>query len=128
MVNLKKGDLVDCLIKVNVIINGYETDYDSVKTFEIIGHDYTGYYLYIPHYLLIKGTIKLDNYNCKDLDIDKKYIGENSIYIKESFVHKVNKILDGCKCIKCGQFYFGQDPNVYNSSYICYKCIWDPFE
>ena len=80
MTRLKPGDKVDCRVKSATIVGPYST-YEEVKTFEIVAHDCDEYYLYIPHYVVIKGTVIADEYRCKKLHIDRKFLNENIVSI-----------------------------------------------
>lgn len=122
MTKLKPGDCVNCLIQFNTIVGPYNTDYDEVRTFEIVSRDETGYYLYVPSYTYIKESIKADQYLCRKLSIDKKFIDVQIIYIQEGMIHKIKSILDGCVCTICLEFYSYAVPNQEDGSLICWSC------
>jgi hypothetical protein len=127
MTLLKPGDRVDCLIKSGIIINAYEALYDEIKTFEIIASDHWGYFIYVPHYYFVKDLTKIDIYLLSQHQIDKRFLNENMIYIKENQIHKVVDLMQGSKCCKCKQFYIGEVSNKWDGTFICYKCSYNPF-
>ncbi len=122
MLTLKQGDRVDCHVKLNAVISPYEDDFDESLTFEIIGLDEHGYYLYIPNYIVIKGTVELDDYSCVFLKISKKFIGEHILFIRENMISRVRQVFDGCFCVKCGEFHAMASPNQENGTLICWSC------
>ncbi len=86
MAKLKSGDRVECRVKCNNIVNPYNTDYEEIITFEIIGivsensyySDYSecsGYYLFVPCYRIIKDSITISSLLAKQKSINKKFIG-----------------------------------------------------
>lgn len=127
MTKLKPGDRVDCRISLNAIVSPYNPDYDEVKTFEIVAKDRTGYYLFVPCYVLLKGTVAADKYLCQKLGINKKFLNEQIMYIQEGLVHKVNSIMDGCLCVKCNDFYYQATPNQEDGTLICWSCRQNPY-
>jgi NAD-dependent SIR2 family protein deacetylase len=126
MAKLKPGDRVDCRVKQATIVSPYR-DYDEVKTFEIVAKDAFGYYLYVPHYWLINGTSKADKYQCKSLNIDKKFLDEKIIYIQESMIYKIHAVLDEMHCSNCGEFFQMATPNQSNGTLLCWSCRENPY-
>jgi hypothetical protein len=127
MARLKPGDRVDCRISLSAIISPYDPDYDEVKTFEIVSKDKSGYYLFIPRYILLKGTMAADKYLCKKLGIDKRFLDEQIIYLQEGMIYKIHSIMDGCVCTKCNDFYYQAQPNREDGTLICWSCRRDPY-
>ena len=80
---IEVGDVVRCHIKDNEVVACYATQYDYTKDFTIIHCDLRGYYIRIPSYLFIKDSIKLDSYNYKTHNIDKKYLDDYVLYITD---------------------------------------------
>lgn len=126
MTKLKPGDRVDCRVKASTIVSPYRS-YDEIKTFEIVAVDGPGYYLYVPHYYLLKGTVVADKYKCKNLNIDKKFLDENIIFIQESMIVNVQSRLDGLSCVLCKEFYPYAEPNRGDGTLICYSCRQNPY-
>lgn len=122
MTKLKPGDRVDVHINLYAIVGPYDPDYNEVKTFEVVAADRSGYYVYIPCYVMIKGSIAADSHLCKQLGIDKKFLNEQIIFIEERMINKINYIMDGCLCIKCQDFHYQALPNQENGEFICWSC------
>ena len=126
MAKLKPGDRVDCRVKQAALVNPYK-DYDEVRTFEIIAKDKYGYYLFVPQYYYLKGTTVVDKYFCNQLNVDKKYIGENVIYIQGNMIFRVDSVLDGMNCAKCREFHHMAEPNQPDGTLICWSCRSNPY-
>lgn len=126
MVRLNAGDRVDCRVKSNTIVSPYK-EYDEVRTFEIVATDNLGYYLYVPHYLFLKGSIKADQYRCRSLGIDKRFLDEQIVYIQENLVSRVSGILDGMSCAICHEFFSMAAPNQDDGTLICHSCRRNPY-
>lgn len=124
---LKPGDKVDVRLLLNMIVGPYEPDWDQVKTFEIVCADRNGYYIFIPCYLFLKGSVRADQYFCRKLNIDKRFIDEQVSYVEESLIYKVNSIMDGCFCCRCREFYYQAEPNQLDGTLICWSCRDDPY-
>lgn len=126
MAKLKPGDRVDCRVKQATIVSPYK-DYDEMRTFEIVAGDKHGYYLYVPSYIHIKNQVKADKYQCEHLGINKKFLGENIVYIQENLICRISSILDGMSCSKCGDFFQMAEPNQEDGTLICYACRFNPY-
>lgn len=122
MTQLKPGDRVNCRLKNGNIIKPYSDEYDEYHTFEIIGVDNFGYYLYIPSYFNMSSSDTLQEYEAVYLKINKKFIGEQYFYIEESMIFDVKSKVDGCYCVKCGNFCHMAAPNQLDGSMICWSC------
>lgn len=122
MTKLKPGDRITCKVKNDVIVSPYAGDHDEVRTFEIIGKDPYGYYLFIPAWMYLRDTASIDQDACDFLQIDDKYIGEEIIYIQESMICRVNSQIDGCACKQCKEFYHMAEPNQKDGTMICWQC------
>jgi hypothetical protein len=127
MAKLKPGDRVDCRVKANVIVSPYNPDYDETLTFEIVAKDKTGYFLFVPCYVTLKGSVVADKYLSKRLGIDKKFLNERVIYIQTSAIYKISTILDGCFCAKCEEFFPMAGPNQEDGTLICWSCRVNPY-
>lgn len=126
MAKLKPGDRVDCRVKASTIVSPYKS-YDEIKTFEIIAIDSHGFYLYVPHYYSIHGTSIANQYQCKALGIDKKFLDENMIYIQGNMVAAVHEKMDGMTCKTCREFYRYAASNQADGTLICYSCRQNPY-
>lgn len=138
MAKLKSGDRVECCVKCNNIVNPYSTDYEEVITFEIIGvnsdqsyySDYSeclGYFLFVPCYRIIKDSTTVSSLLAKQKGINKKFIGEQTIYIQENLISKISSILDGLFCRHCHEFYDMAAPNQSDGTLVCWSCRRDPY-
>ena len=110
MNKLKAGDKVCCRIRDNRIVLAY-ADYDTERSFEIIASDTRGYYIYIPEYFNIYGTIHISPKDIKLLNIKNKFLDCTMMYIVSTMIVKIQSILDGCFCCKCNEFYNYAKPN-----------------
>lgn len=126
MTKLKPGDRVDCRVKASTIVSPYRS-YDEVKTFEIVACDSHGYYLYVPHYYYLKGTVIADRYKCRNLGIDKKFLNETIIHIQENLIANVQAKMDGMACVVCKEFYPYAQANRGDGTLICYSCRQNPY-
>lgn len=126
MTKLKPGDRVDCRVKASTIVSPYRS-YDEVKTFEIVAIDSHGYWLYIPHYYVLKGTVVADRYRLKNLCIDKRFLGENIIQIQENMVAGVQAKMDGMACRICKEFFPYAEGNQSDGTLICFSCRQNPY-
>ncbi len=126
MTKLKPGDRVDCRVKASTIVSPYKS-YDEVKTFEIVAVDDHGCYLYIPHYYPLKGTKIADKHQCKNLKIDKRFLGENIIYIQGNMIAHIHDKLDGMSCAICKEFYRYSQANQPDGTLICFSCRQNPY-
>lgn len=126
MTKLKPGDRVDCRVKASTIVSPYKS-YDEIETFLVVAVDDDGCYLYVPHYYYLKGTFVADKYDCKTLDIDKKFDGENIVYILESLITGIHERPQGLVCVKCKEFYLYAEPNRGDGTLICFSCRRNPY-
>ena len=121
MNKLKAGDKVCCRIRDNRIVLAY-ADYDTERSFEIIASDTRGYYIYIPEYFNIYGTIHISPKDIKLLNIKNKFLDCTMMYIVSTMIVKIQSILDGCFCCKCNEFYNYAKPNQDDKTLICFAC------
>ena len=68
--------------KSNIIINAYSSNFEEIKTFEIVAANQTGYFIYVPHYIFLKDTILLDQFNYKKYNISSKFLGEKKAIVQ----------------------------------------------
>lgn len=127
MTRLNPGDRVVCKLHGNTLVNTYNSNYDNLKTFDIIAADNMGYYLYVPPYTYIKDMYKVDSFILKNLDLHKKYLGDNIVYITSVFVHKIASQIEGTICDKCKEFCYKAMPNQPDNGFTCYLCRDNPY-
>jgi hypothetical protein len=127
MPRLKIGTCIICRLREKTVINPYTSDYDQEASFDIIASDNLGYYLYIPPYTFIKGSVRADSFLLKQLSLNKKYLGDEILYIREGFVYKVKSEVDGCTCDRCKDFFHQAAPNQDNDGFLCWSCRADPY-
>lgn len=130
MVTLKPGDRVSCKLKESRIVGPYE-DHDDIRQFEIIAakaeYYSTNYHLFVPHYLTVKGTVKIDRFLIRDLKIHSKFLGEDAICIPEKQICNIKYIMSGLCCVVCGDFYEYAEPNQPDGALICFSCKQNPY-
>ena|SRR5271157_146437 len=126
MPKLKVGDTISCRVKSALIVSPYRA-YDEIKSFVIVATDEHGYYLFVPHYLLLKNSFVVDKYKIKNLNIDKKYLDENAVYIQENLVASVQARNDGLACKICREFFPYSVANQDDGTLICYACRQNPY-
>lgn len=126
MTKLKPGDRVDCRVKNGTIVSPYK-EYDEVRTFEVVSTDKYGYWLYVPPYYNIKATAVVDQYRCKNLGIDKRFLNAEIVYIQENQICQISSILDGMSCANCGEFYHLAESNQEDGTLVCWSCRFNPY-
>lgn len=122
MVSLKPGDRVIIRLKEAKVVDPYSTDFDDTKILEIVATSNNGYYLFVPQYIFIHGTVVADRFYCKDYKISPKYLGDDILHVSEGKVYKVFSILNGMTCSTCGEYYDYAAPNQLDGSLICWAC------
>jgi hypothetical protein len=128
MPKLKLGDRVSIKLNGNKLVGPY-SDFTEVRTFDIVGYEYYnygGYYLYIPSYITISDTIKVDSYNYKKLGVLPKFIGEDVLLVSESKINSIVSVLDGMFCDCCKEFYDYAQPNE-GDKLVCWSCRQNPY-
>jgi|ERR1019366_1096891 hypothetical protein len=118
---LVQGDEVVCNIRDNDIVSSY-SEFDSQETFAIIAVDGHGYFLYIPQYIHVKDCNEITAYFAGTLGIHRKYIGEQTVYIKPGNIVRVHRNIDGYVCNKCGEYYPMSQSNQEDGTFICWVC------
>lgn len=126
MPKLKVGDTVSCRVKSATIVSPYRS-YDEIKSFVIVAMDEHGYYLFVPHYFLLKTSFVIDKYKIKNLGINKKYLDENAVYIQENLVASVEARGDGMTCKICKEFFPYSVANQEDGTLICFSCRQNPY-
>src|SRR5208282_3976523 len=126
MPKLKPGDTVSCKVKASVIVAAYKS-YDEIHSFVIVAADSEGYYVFVPVYLNIKNSIVADQYRCRGLQIDKKYLNENIVHITERQIASIVTQDEGVNCKICKEFARFAGPNQTDGSFICYSCKINPY-
>lgn len=126
MVRLKPGDRINCCVKDYLVVSPYQ-EYDEVLTFEIVAENSYGYYVYVPHYIMLNGLSHLNESQCTRLGIDCRFYNQNFLHIQEKFIYQVKSVLDGMACAKCGEFFLMAVPNQENGTLICFTCRSNPY-
>ena len=125
MGKLKPGDRVVCKIKAGQVINAYANDWDEKLIFEIVAVDNRGCYIYIPHYIFIKGGLTVNKHNQKTHGVDKKFMGEVIVYITENSIVQIEPNIDGLICSKCKEFY--PMAQTEKKAFLCWVCRHYPY-
>lgn len=125
MGSLKPGDRVVCKVSSGKVISAYADDWDDTFTFEIVSVDNRGCYIYVPHYIYLKGGLKVSEHNRKAHNIDKKFLGETILYITENSVVRVETSADGLTCANCKEFYAMAECSDF--VFICWICRNYPY-
>ncbi len=123
---LKPGDTVSCKVKNSAIVSPYG-NYDEIYSFVIVARDYEGYFLFVPCYYNLKDSVIADQYKCKTLEIDNKFLNENIIYILEKMIATIVKRDEGLNCKVCNEFAQFAEANQADGSFICYRCRLNPY-
>jgi hypothetical protein len=126
MVRLRAGDRVKCRISAGVIVSPY-TEYDEVRTFEVVATDEDGCYLYVPHYQFLKGAYYIDPSRARKLKIESRFHQELMTYVVEKNVAGVESQMDGERCARCQEFCAMASPNQEDKTFLCWACVKDPF-
>ena len=126
MSNLNSGDTISCRIKESVIVGPYES-YDDTKSFIIVSKDEYGYYLFVPIYINLKDSVIADQYRCRKLQIDKKYLNENIVYVLHKNICSIDKRDEGLNCKSCNEFTRFAASNQCDGSFMCYNCRSNPY-
>jgi hypothetical protein len=127
MAKLKTGDIVSCAVRSGVIVSSYGK-YDEIRSFVIVAVcDNYGYYLYVPYLERLNNSEKADEYKCKSLNIDVKYLDEQIVYVTSSLIASVVFRDDSLKCKKCKQPFTYAEPNQPDGTFICYGCRQNPY-
>jgi hypothetical protein len=126
MAKLKPGDCINCCIKDYYLVSPYH-EYDEVLTFEVVAESNFGYYVYVPHYITLNNLNHFSESQCKFLGIDRKFYGQNFLYVKDSFIYRVKSVQDGMTCHKCQDFFLMAEANQEDGTLICYACRQNPY-
>lgn len=118
---LKPGDVVTVRIKETRIVSSY-SGFDTNESFQVLAVDKEGYYIYIPDYMNISGTFKLDERAAEKLGVKKQFIDSQVTYIENSQIAAIKSILDGMNCTKCEEFFDMAEPNQTDGTMICFVC------
>src|ERR1700690_940899 len=121
MVKLKAGDRVSCKIYQSMIVDK-DHKYDTIRTFEIIATDDCGIFLFVPQYIYLQGSSRIDLSRCQKLGVRPQFHDEMSIYILDNMVASVRQQMDGMLCKKCLQFFDYATANQEDGSLICFSC------
>src|SRR5271167_1608521 len=97
MVRLRAGDRIKCRVSAGTIVSPY-SDFDEIRTFEVLAVDEDGCYLYVPHYLFLKGAYLIDPSRARKLKIESRFHHELMTYIANGMVAGVESHMDGERC------------------------------
>lgn len=126
MVPLIPGDKIDCRLKNGCLIRA-DKDYDEIKTFEIVAITEYGYYVFVPQYISLPSTIIIDEYRCKKMTINRRFLGEEMVHIHENMVYRVASQLDGMTCAICDEFCPMASVNQEDGTFVCFSCRANPY-
>lgn len=126
MPKLKVGDTISCRVKSCLIVSPYRS-YDEIKSFVIVAKDEHGYYLFVPHYFLLKNSFVLDKYKLKTLGIEKKYLDEEIVYIQENMIASIESTRNGMTCRICKEHFPYAVANQEDGTLICFSCRQNPY-
>jgi hypothetical protein len=126
MVRLIPGDKIDCRLKNGCLVRA-DKEYDEIKTFEIIAVTEYGYYVFVPQYIYLSGTTTIDEYRCKKMTIDRRFLGEEMVHVHENMVCRIVSQLDGMTCSSCKSFCMYAAANQDNGMFICFGCRQNPY-
>lgn len=118
---LNPGDKIYCGVKDTELVSCY-AEVDEYIIFEIIAKDTRGFFLYIPHYLIIKDTQQVDITLAKSYNINTKFLNCQCAYIGHGKVYKIHSISDGAICKKCCEFSRFASTNQQDGSFLCFTC------
>lgn len=121
MSNLKAGDRVSCKIHQNTIV-AKDCKYDAIRTFEVIAVDDCGVFLFVPQYIYLQGSSRMEMSRCQKLNIRPQFYEEMAIYIMENMIASIRQQMDGLICKKCLQFFDYATANQEDGSLICFSC------
>lgn len=125
MPKLSAGDMVSCIIQDSAIVNP-NGSYDHISSFMVVAKDDEGYYLFVPNYQNLKNSIVCTAHKCNTLQIDKKYLNENIVYISENMIMNIVKQNEGLNCYKCNEFVRFAEQNI-DDKFVCYGCRINPY-
>jgi len=125
MSRLKVGDTILVLLKGGKLVNPY-SDFEEKVKLDIIGVDGDLYYCYLPQNFVCKESFICQSFDVKILKVNKKYIGDQILAVKESMIFNVVSVLDGMICLRCQEFVAKAQPNC-NNDFICWSCRNNPY-
>ena len=126
MPELQVGDTISCRIKSAMIVSPYRA-YDDVKSFVIVAVDEHGYYLFVPHYYLLKDSFVADRYKIKLLGIEQRYLDEDIVYIQENMVASIEAQMSGINCRICREHFPYASANQEDGTMVCFSCRSNPY-
>jgi hypothetical protein len=121
MIDLTPGDIVSCRIRSSEIVDCF-AKFDEIMSFVIICKDDDGFYLYIPHHILLKNCSIADAHKCRRLGIEQRYLNEQIAYISENMIAAVASKQDGRACKQCRDFYPYAVANQPDGTLVCFSC------
>jgi hypothetical protein len=126
MVRLRAGDRVRVRVNAGTIVSPY-SDFDEVRVFEVVAVDDDGCYLYVPHYLFLKGAYYIDPSRAHKLKIEPRFHQELMTYVAENMVAGVESQMDGERCSRCQEFCPMAKLAQPEYIFLCWSCRIYPF-
>lgn len=124
--HLQIGDVVNCKIYKEIVVD-INSDYDFIKSFEVVQVDDSNCYLYVPQFSYVKDTFVIDSWSANQLNIDDKFIDEQILLIKKSWIVSIKQKIDGAFCKKCKEFFHQANSNMPDNSFLCFLCRTYPY-
>ena len=120
------NDIVICKMKDGWPVHKDSTDYETKLTFKILGKCWDDYVIYIPCYEVsaFERTITITNKICDDFTVDRKFLGEQMSYLRESNIYGIERKASGAKCKRCGDFWEWADKE---QEFTCRSCVENPW-
>lgn len=121
MADIKIGDKIVCKIKDASIVP-VDEPYDEKRIFEVIGFNYQGYYIYVPPYITIKGSLIVSSRNHAAMGIDRKFIGWEASFVTSALIAYIHEKMTGLVCQKCNEYFPLAESNQEDGTLICFTC------
>jgi hypothetical protein len=120
------GDVVKCKTNFGRLVWANDSDYDSVVCLYIITTCDSGYLTLVPRSAFMANSLILTKFDCRDLKIDDKFIGEEAHYINDNHVMGVHHKYSGLQCCVCDELFPHAEPNRIDDygqpTLICWSC------
>jgi len=114
----QKYDEVTCVIDDTVHKLLVIAIYTELKFYDATTH----LVCYVPDYISINSSFKLQRHHMKQFEFDEKFLSERAVYVSPDRVTSVEKHIPGAKCSKCGIYVqYVEEP------FTCYDCRQDPY-
>lgn len=131
MVLYSAGDTVICKIGYGKVLLANDTDYERAKEFSIVCGCDSGYLILLPGDLYLKNSFNLNDEDCKEFGLAKKFIGGTVHYISDDHVLALRNRMTGLSCMKCNEYFEYAEVNRIDENgkgaMICWRCRSYPF-